>query len=248
MHGTYIYGIHTVQRLLKTAPEKIHTLYMQQERKTDPRMQALIALAHSAGVALEITPRLTLDQQMPNTQHQGVVAHCEPTLEHNKGSLAQLLDHLQAPAFLLVLDGVQDPHNLGACLRSACAAGVHAVIAPKHHAASITPTVRKIACGAAEIIPFLQVTNVAQTLRRLQQRGIWIFGAAEQGTESLYRTDLTGPMAWVLGAEGKGLRPLTRKHCDHLVCIPTQGAMETLNISVATGVCLFEALRQRLTT
>ncbi len=163
----------------------------------------------------------------------------------NEDDLFDLLESLHEPPFLLVLDGVQDPHNLGACLRSADAAGVHAIIAPKDRAVALTDTVRKIACGAAEHLPFVMVTNLARTLNRLKEAGLWLVGTADDAKESLYDVDLTGPLALVMGAEGKGLRRLTRECCDFLVHIPMTGSVECLNVSVATGVCLFEAVRQR---
>ena len=148
-------------------------------------------------------------------------------------------------AFLLILDNVTDPHNLGACLRSADAAGVHGVIAPKDKAVGLTSTVSKVACGAAETVPFYQVTNLARTLKELQERGIWLYGTAGEASESVFKTDLKGPIAIVMGAEGKGLRRLTRESCDHLINIPMTGSVSSLNVSVATGICLFEAVRQR---
>lgn len=166
----------------------------------------------------------------------------------NEDDLFDILDSLKEPPFLLILDGVQDPHNLGACLRSADAAGVHAVIAPKDRAVSLTDTVRKIACGAAEHVPFVTVTNLARTLKELKEAGLWLVGTADGAEQSLYDIDLTGPLALVMGAEGKGLRRLTREHCDFLVHIPMAGSVECLNVSVATGVCLFEAVRQRRRT
>ena len=163
----------------------------------------------------------------------------------NEDDLFTLLESLHEPPFLLVLDGVQDPHNLGACLRSADAAGVHAVVAPKDRSVSLTETVRKIACGAAENLPFVTVTNLARTLKHLKEAGLWLVGTADESEQSLYDIDLTGPLALVMGAEGKGLRRLTRVTCDFLVHIPMAGTVECLNVSVATGVCLFEAVRQR---
>jgi 23S rRNA (guanosine2251-2'-O)-methyltransferase len=159
--------------------------------------------------------------------------------------LYHLLDHLDEAPFLLVLDGVTDPHNLGACLRSADAAGVHAVIAPKDNAAGLNPTVRKVACGAAESVPFIPVTNLARTLTQLQERGLWLRGAAGEAKATVYQSDLTGPLVLVMGAEGSGLRRLTRETCDELIKIPMAGSVSSLNVSVATGVCLFEAVRQR---
>jgi len=165
--------------------------------------------------------------------------------QKNEDDLFALLEHLHEPPFLLVLDGVQDPHNLGACLRSADAAGAHAVIAAKDRAVGLTDTVRRVACGAAEHIPFVVVTNLARTLTHLKEAGLWLVGTVDDARESLYDIDLTGPLALVMGAEGKGLRRLTHERCDFLVRIPMSGSVECLNVSVATGVCLFEAVRQR---
>ena len=163
----------------------------------------------------------------------------------NENDLFEILRHLQQPPFLLILDGLQDPHNLGACLRSADAAGVHAVIVPKDRAVSLTDTVCKVACGAAEHVPLVTVTNLARTLKQLKELGLWLVGTADDAKQSLYDVDLTGPLALVMGAEGKGLRRLTKEHCDFLVHIPMAGSVECLNVSVAAGVCLFEAVRQR---
>ena len=176
--------------------------------------------------------------------HQGVAAKVQALAQIH--SLDDLLDQVQGPSLLLVLDGVTDPHNLGACLRVADAAGAHAVIAPKDHAAGINATVAKVASGAAETVPYFMVTNLARTLGELKERAIWVVGTSEEAPKNLYQIDLTGPVAWVLGAEGPGMRQLTRKTCDELVSIPMQGAVESLNVSVASGVCLFEAVRQRL--
>jgi len=177
--------------------------------------------------------------------HQGVAARAKPVQAKGENELLSQLDALDGAPLLLVLDTITDPHNLGACLRTADAAGVHAVIAPKDKAVGITATVSKVACGAAESVPFYQVTNLARTLKELQDRGIWLFGTAGEASESVYKTDLKGPIAIVMGAEGKGLRRLTREACDHLIHIPMAGDVSSLNVSVATGVCLFEAVRQR---
>ena len=163
----------------------------------------------------------------------------------NEDSLLTLLEKISAAPFLLILDGVQDPHNLGACLRSADAAGVHAVVAPKDRSVAFTDTVRRVACGAAEHVPFAQVTNLARTMEHLKTKGLWMIGTDDEASQSLYEADLKGPMALVMGFEGSGLRRLTREHCDVLVRIPMLGSVESLNVSVATGVCLFEAVRQR---
>ncbi len=182
---------------------------------------------------------------VPEGRHQGCVAKVTPLEPLSETDLDQLLDNLNETPFLLILDGVQDPHNLGACLRSAEAAGAHAVIAPKDRASSLTTTAIKISSGSAERVPFVQVTNLARVLRELQERGIWLVGTSGDSETSLYQADLKGPLGIILGAEGKGIRRLTRDHCDAVVYIPMQGQAESLNVSVAAGVCLFEAFRQR---
>jgi 23S rRNA (guanosine2251-2'-O)-methyltransferase len=191
------------------------------------------------------TPRQQLDQLLPALRHQGAVARCHGAPRWSEADLEVLLIGLPHPPLVLVLDGIQDPHNLGACLRSADAAGVHAIVAPRDRAVGITPAVRKVASGAAETVPFVQVTNLARTLRHLQELGLWRVGAAGEAPVTLYEVDLRGPLALLLGAEGKGLRRLTREHCDTLVRIPMLGAVASLNVAVATGICLFEAQRQR---
>jgi 23S rRNA (guanosine2251-2'-O)-methyltransferase len=239
----WVFGIHAVEALLKRQPDSIEDLYFQQGRK-DERMETLHQLASAAGIASRHMPREELDE-MVRDRHQGVVARTLGGRTLREKDLEQLLDSLEHPPLLLILDGVTDPHNLGACLRSADAAGVDAVIAPKDRSVGLNATVRKVACGAAEVIPFVQVTNLARTLRDLQQRGVWLIGAAGEAEKSVYECDLKGSIALIMGAEGKGMRRLTREHCDHLVKLPMAGSVSSLNVSVATGVCLFEAVRQR---
>lgn len=238
-----VFGIHAVEAALKQS--SVAELWLAQGQRPNARLARLTDEARRAGVRVVQHPREALDELAQGERHQGVVAHLEGQSAPRQRDLMQLLDALDHPPFLLVLDGVTDPHNLGACLRSANAAGVDAVIVPKDKAAGLTPVVRKVACGAAEMTPFYQVTNLARTLRELQQAGVWLVGAAGEAEASLYETDLRGPLALVLGSEGKGLRRLTREHCDLLVKIPMAGQVESLNVSVATAVCLFEALRQR---
>jgi 23S rRNA (guanosine2251-2'-O)-methyltransferase len=244
-----VYGLHAVQALLKGSPQQVQQLLLLRGRR-DQRLQKIIAQAEKNDIAVRVVDRRALDEKVGDEgNHQGVVAICVgKTRVHDERFLQELLETLEqrgeAP-FLLVLDGVTDPHNLGACLRSAEAAGVHAVIAPKDKSAGLTPTARKVACGAAEVLPFVTVTNLARTLQKLQQAGVWIFGAAGEAEQDVYQSQLTGPMALVMGAEGGGLRRLTREHCDHLIKIPMAGEVSSLNVSVATGVCLFEAVRQR---
>jgi len=241
----YAYGLHAVQALLEQAPQRIRQLFLQHAAKEDRNQQTIVALAKAAGIAIQMQSRSTLDNLVEQGVHQGVVAHLIATQQYDDTDLATLLDKLEQPAFLLILDGVQDPHNLGACLRSANAAGVHAVIVPKDKSAPLTAVAYKAASGAADVTPLIRVTNLARTMEKLKQRGIWLYGASDSAQQPLYAADLKGSIAWVLGAEGDGLRRLTRDTCDALYAIPMQGAVSSLNVSVATGICLFEAVRQR---
>lgn len=242
----YVFGLHAVSALLKHHPHSVTELLIQEGRH-DPRMEAILERAQKLGLPLTQLPRVELDERVDGV-HQGVIALCRGLkLERSEAQLDELLDGLERPPFLLVLDGVTDPHNLGACLRSAEAAGVDAVIVPKDKSALITPTVRKVACGAAELVPFIAVTNLARTLKKLQERGVWVLGAAGEATQSIYETDLRGAVALVMGSEGTGMRRLTREHCDALFAIPMAGEVSSLNVSVSAGICLFEAVRQRRT-
>jgi 23S rRNA (guanosine2251-2'-O)-methyltransferase len=237
----WVYGIHAVMAVLERTPERILLLRVQ-EGRADQRMQRLLALAEGAGVAVERVPRAELDQL--DGRHQGVAVHLAAGHEYRESDLAALLSRSACP-LVLVLDGVTDPHNLGACLRSADAAGVDLVIAPRDKATGLTPVARKVACGAAEVMPFIQVTNLARTLRELRELGLWIVGASGEADTRLFDQDLRGPLALVLGAEGSGMRRLTREHCDFLVSLPMAGSVSSLNVSVATGICLFAAGRKR---
>jgi 23S rRNA (guanosine2251-2'-O)-methyltransferase len=239
-----IYGIHAVDSLLRKNPQQVKCLWIQAGRE-DKRITALLSLAKNQGVRVERESRQELDARVSG-RHQGVVAETAgASREWDEAALFSLLEGLPMPALLLVLDGVTDPHNLGACLRSADAAGVNAVIVPKDKSADLNPTVRKVACGAAEVVPFVRVTNLARTLEGLKERGVWLYGAAGEAENNIYDSDLTGSLALVMGAEGSGLRRLTRESCDHLVKLPMAGSVSSLNVSVATGVCLFEVVRQR---
>lgn len=238
----FIYGFHAVGSRLRQSAAGVLELYLE-EGRDDRRMQELAARAEALGLRTIRAGKQRLDGMAGSPHHQGVVARVEPI--KLAGSVEQLLEHLQGPALLLVLDGVQDPHNLGACLRVADAFGTHAVIAPKDRAVGITATVSKVASGAAETVPFISVTNLARTLRLVKDHGIWIWGAAEDGERGIADLDLRGPTAWVLGAEGSGMRRLTRDCCDGIVRIPMCGTVESLNVSVAAGVCLYESARQR---
>ncbi|MFO7304932.1 MAG: 23S rRNA (guanosine(2251)-2'-O)-methyltransferase RlmB [Gammaproteobacteria bacterium] len=242
--GAVVFGMHAVRALLRQRPERALRLILQKGRE-DARVAELVHLAREAGIRTEWRDPRELARLAGSEHHQGVCLHVRPVPTLGEGALDELLDRAPGPPLLLVLDGVQDPHNLGACLRSADAAGVDAVIVPRDRAAGMSATVRKVASGAAETVPLIQVTNLARTLRWLKQRGLWIVGTDEQADTSLYQAELTGPLALVLGAEGAGLRRLTRDHCDLLVRIPMYGAVESLNVSVAAGVVLYEARRQR---
>ncbi len=243
---SFIAGLHAVDAVVSRSPQRVKTLFILQGRH-DQRVQALISAAEQVGIPVQFVPQQRLDSWLPDVNHQGVIAECEPVSCQTEQDLESLLEGLDVPPFLLILDGVQDPHNLGACLRSANAAGVHAVIAPRDRSVGLTATVCKVACGAAEITPFVQVTNLARALRNLRDRGVWLWGMADEAKEgTIYHTDLRGSLGLVLGGEENGLRRLTRDMCDGLLAIPmAPGAVSSLNVSVATGVCLFEAVRQR---
>jgi len=239
-----IFGLHAVRTLLQQRPERAALLLLQKGRD-DARMQELVQLAQARSIKTEWRDQKELDRLSGSERHQGACLQIRSVGVLGEGALDDLLDGATTAPLLLVLDGVQDPHNLGACMRTADAAGVAAVIVPKDRAAGLSATVRKVASGAAESVPLIQVTNLARTLRWLKERDIWIVGTDDQAEHSLYGAKLTGPLAIVLGAEGTGLRRLTRESCDVLVSIPMRGIVESLNVSVATGVLLYEALRQR---
>ncbi len=240
----YVFGIHSAKACLEKTPQAVNRLFVLNNRK-DKSIQSLVSLAKKAGVSAESLSRQQLDDMSAGANHQGVVLQLS-SQKQSYETVDDVLEQLTKPAFILILDGVQDPHNLGACLRSADAAGVDAVVVPKDKAVSITPTVRKVACGAAETVPFFQVTNIARTIESLQQQGIWIYGLAGEAKQTLYDIDFKGSIALVVGAEGKGLRQLTKTKCDDLVSLPMQGYVDSLNVSVATGISLFEVVRQRV--
>ena len=238
----YIFGFHAVLGRLKRGATGIHELHLDAERN-DARARDLLARAKELGLRVLHTDARRLDGMAGGARHQGVVALADaPVLTH---SLDDLLDMLTEPPLILVLDGVTDPHNLGACLRTADAAGVHAVLAPKDRAAGLNSTVMKVASGAAETMPYITVTNLARTLKEIKERDIWIVGTVDDVKEPIHAPGLGRALALVLGAEGEGLRRLTRETCDELRAIPMAGSVESLNVSVAAGVCLFEARRQR---
>ncbi len=242
MSDKILFGFHAVTVRLKTAPESIIEIHVEASRR-DARMRTFVERVKAAGAKLVDSDDDRLIRLAGSPRHQGVVARVKALATVN--SLDDVLDAVSGPALVLVLDGVTDPHNLGACLRVADGAGAHAVVAPKDHAVGLNATVAKVASGAAETVPYLMVTNLARSLNELKERDIQVIGTAEDAELTIYDVDLTGPVALVLGAEGAGLRALTRKTCDLLVRIPMAGAVESLNVSVASGVCLYEALRQR---
>jgi len=241
----WIYGFHAVESVLKREPKRVLQLWLQEDRR-DKRIQAVESLAQNQGVGLQRVARSQLDGTIDG-RHQGIVARVstrELDLVLDEAGLDALLASVANP-LLLVLDGVTDPHNFGACLRSADAAGVTAVVTPKNNSADLSPVAIKVACGAADTVPVARVTNLARTLARVKSAGLWVMGTTGDTDKSLYQQDLSGPVALVMGAEGDGMRRLTTEQCDFLVALPMMGSVSSLNVSVATGVCLFEALRQR---
>ncbi len=239
-----IHGLHAVRWLLQRHPERVRQIWMQVSRD-DARAAEITVLAGNVGIAIQCAEARTLDALTGAASHQGVVAAVVPSAPWNDAHLQDHLATLQEPALFLLLDGVQDPHNLGACLRTADACGAHAVIVPRNRAVGLNATVRKVAAGAAETVPLVAVTNLARTMRALKERGIWLIGTAADAPRRCSDTELTGPVGIVMGGEGEGLRRLTRECCDVLVSLPMMGAIESLNVSVATGMILYEALRQR---
>ena len=239
------FGIHAVDSLLRRAPQRVLSLFVQTDRN-DKRIQSLLTLANHQGVSVTRVPKSDLDTKVAE-RHQGVVAVIEPASSEailNERDLVSHVTGVERP-LVLVLDGVTDPHNLGACLRSADAAGVHVVVVPKDNSAELNATARKVASGAAETIPLVRVTNLARTLKALKDAGLWVVGTTGEADTVLYDQDLTLPVVIVMGAEGPGMRRLTTEACDFLVKLPMTGDVSSLNVSVATGVCLFEAVRQR---
>lgn len=239
-----IVGIHAVTALLNNPGRVVKQVYLSTERN-DQRLDNIVTLAEQRHLLVErLTPQ-KMNQRFPDLAHQGAIAIARPLPSYGEQDLEQLLGSLTKPAFILILDGVTDPHNLGACLRSADAAGVDFVIIPKDKNASITPVVSKVACGAAESMPLVRVTNLARAMEIIKQAGVWIYGAAGEASQTIYACDFKTSIAIALGAEGSGLRRLTRENCDHLFALPMLGTVESLNVSVATGISLYEVVRQR---
>ncbi|MFA0088786.1 23S rRNA (guanosine(2251)-2'-O)-methyltransferase RlmB [Vibrio sp. 10N.261.51.F12] len=243
MSNEFIYGIHAVKAVLEKDPARFIEAYVLKGRQDDRLLPLLNELA-KIGCSVQQMGRKVLDDKASGANHQGVIAKVKPAKQLNENDLESIVND-NAQALFLILDGVTDPHNLGACLRNADAAGVAAVIVPKDRSAPLTATVSKVACGAAETVPLVRVTNLARTMRALQEQGVWIVGTAGEATHDVYQAKLTGPLAVVMGAEGDGMRRLTRETCDDLIKIPMAGSVSSLNVSVASGICLFEAVRQR---
>jgi len=241
MSESYVYGIHAVARLLQQAPSRCSRLYCQERR--NPRLLQLIERARGAGIEVEMVERERLTELGGSDKHQGCLLQISEA--DTAMNFDQCLGSIGPQTLLLVLDGVQDPHNLGACLRSADACGVNAVIIPRDRTVKVNATVRKVAAGGAESVPVIEVTNLVRSLKELKQAGVWIYGTSGEASDSLYDHDYRGPIALVMGAEGAGLRRLTMDSCDHLVKLPMRGQVESLNVSVATGICLYEILRSR---
>jgi 23S rRNA (guanosine2251-2'-O)-methyltransferase len=242
--GSLLIGIHAVDAALSRAPEQVAAVFVAEDSR-NPRVRALEQQARQLGVRVVRESRAVLDRRSEGERHQDVIAEFTPNNIYGEKDLGRLLDAINGEPLILVLDGVQDPHNLGACLRTADAAGVALVILPKDRSAPLTPVVRRAASGAAEVLPILLVTNLARVLQHLKQRGVWLAGTTDQADSELYGTDLTGPLALVVGSEGQGMRRLTAELCDYRVRIPMAGTVSSLNVSVATAVCLYEILRQR---
>lgn len=244
MSEHFVYGVHAVSALLNNPHRTVYKLLVCDERH-DKRLEELIDKAQHAAITIEKLSTAKMNQRFAEFTHQGIVAQASALPDYNESHLIPLLDASKSPALILILDGVTDPHNLGACLRSADATGVDFVVIPKDKSASITPVVSKVACGAAEAIPLVRVTNLVRAMELLKEQGVWIYGAAGEAKASLYQTDCKGALALVMGAEGEGLRRLTREHCDGLFSLPMLGSVASLNVSVATGVTLYEVIRQR---
>ena len=239
----WVFGIHAVQSILKSSPQRVVELQVIRGRQ-DARVQKVLNLADQHGIAVQWSTLKQLDEKVDG-RHQGVIALCKAGETYDEAFLERLVEERGTNGFFLMLDGVTDPHNLGACLRSADAAGVQAVIVPKDNSVGLTPVVSKVASGAAETVPLVMVTNLARTLKKLQQSGVWAVGTTGDAQKSIYEMDLKGPIALVMGSEGSGMRQLVRSQCDFLAMLPMAGEVSSLNVSVATGICLFEAVRQR---
>ncbi len=244
-----IYGIHAVQHALRNFPERVLEVWLHIDNKGHKggggKLIEIQTLAESLGISYQLVPRKSLDKMSNDERHQGVVLRQRQAKPKDESDLLDIVKNSNG-VLLLILDGVQDPHNLGACLRTADAAGADAVVIPASRGVSMTPTVRKVASGAADSVPLIEVRNLARTLKEIQDEGVWLIGTSDQATQTIYDQDLKGSIGLVMGSEDKGIRRLTTEYCDHLVQIPMAGVVESLNVSVASGVCLYEAVRQRL--
>jgi len=239
----WVFGIHAVHTILKSSPQRVTELQLQRGRR-DARLQKLLSMAEQQGIVVQWATTKQLDD-LVDGRHQGVIALCKEGETYNEAFLLDLVEKQGQSGFFLMLDGVTDPHNLGACMRSADGAGVQAIVVPKDNSVGLTPVVTKVASGAAETVPLVMVTNLTRTLQKLQQRGVWVVGTSGDADNILYDVDLRGPLIIVMGSEGDGIRQLIRSHCDFLAKLPMAGDVASLNVSVATGICLFEAVRQR---
>ena len=240
-----IFGIHMVEQMLRERPDLALVLSVDASRK-DARIAPIVQLARKHGVAVESVRKETLEKKSHGGVHQGVMLSCRHLVLWQESDMEDILSRCVKPAFILILDGIQDPHNLGACMRSAHAMGVDMVLAPKNKACGLTPVVHKVSCGASILTPFIAVGNIARTMDILAKQGVWMVGMDASAKQSISQIDLSMPMALVMGAEGSGMRQLTLKHCDYLAKIPMQGQIESLNVSVAAGMAMYEVLRQRL--
>lgn len=244
MNEHFVYGMHAVTALLHNPHRTTYKLFVSHERD-DKKIQVIVDKAKEMGIAIESLSKQQMSQRFVDSTHQGIAAQASQLPDYNESHLLALLAASKEPALILILDGVTDPHNLGACLRTADATGVDLVVIPKDKNASITPVVSKVACGAAESIPLVRVTNLVRAMELLKDQGVWIYGAAGEASTTIYQIDCKSAMAIVMGAEGDGLRRLTREHCDGLFSLPMNGSVSSLNVSVATGVSLYEVVRQR---
>ncbi len=245
MSEQFVYGVHAVSALLQNPYRKINCVYVSEDRHDD-KVERILSQASQLKIPVERLAIQAMNQRFKDIVHQGVAALAKPMPDYGERDIPTLLDIAKDPCLILILDGVTDPHNLGACLRSADAAGADFVIIPKDKSATITPVVTKVACGAAETMPLVRVTNLVRALQILKERGVWIYGAAGEAQHAIYQLDAKMPLAMILGAEGKGMRRLTREHCDQLFSLPMLGSVSSLNVSVATGISLYEVVRQRI--
>lgn len=244
MSDRYVYGIHAVAALMANPKRLAREIFVSRER-ADERILALIAQAEAQKIAIKRLSHQEMKQSFDEFNHQGIVALAERLPEYREQDLVEFIEYSKKPCLILILDGITDPHNLGACLRTADAVGVDFVVIPKDKSASVTPVVSKVASGAAETIPIISVTNLARAIETLKEHGVWIYGAAGEAETTLYDIDYRSSIAMVMGAEGKGLRRLTKDHCDQLFSLPMHGTVSSLNVSVATGIALYEVVRQR---